>query len=263
MNEKRSPNYQLGSVSFNFKCHENSPLALLLEFVRGDCLARASRGKFVRLNWREKAMLALESFWLPSALRGARENESMLFDAVNGCIYQLERHRVLLGDHFSLGNIDEQTEQSKWVSSTLLDDSLQGGKIISIRYRFQPHVGSKAELVLTWVRDPDNPVMFSMAERVCLALEAFWMPFALRHFQRAPGEINAAARRCILQLLRRIQELRGDYYGENVSPRSTPDAAFSQSKNELTDDELLEPSYDSSEADLEDGADEALTSWGR
>ncbi len=233
------------SISLRLEGITGTPSGELIEFVRSGSTSRHSP---VPSAWGERVTLALDSFWLPHALHAKGDiDEITLLSATFGCIEQLKRQISKIAQTFEIAE-DEQEEYNQSVF-TPFEYPSDDGKLLRVTYRFQPYASSKLALLLDWVKSPSTVVMHSMTERVVIALEAFWLPFALRHFQRTDEEVHAAAISSIAQLNQRISELRDTFL--NASQRYE-DHVASDSDEEPFDYPSHEVYEDPSEREMDD-----------
>ncbi len=248
------------SISFRFECQASSTLAALLTFVRS---AAKETHPVVPNQWTERIILPLESFWLPDVLHSAHKEDQELRSATFGCITQLERHIVALQRVFQVTEVDALSP-----SNSLVDHSSRRGKLTSITYRLQPREHSKNALLLAWVKDPDTSVMHSMSERVILAFEAFWLPFALWNARRSEDELKEAALGSIYQLRRRASELHDNYL---LQPSQEEEKRVEEEEKRVEEEESFEHPleeesfqdlYEEDQYDDDGGAAAAIAGWG-
>ena len=241
------------SISLRISCRQGATIARLLNFVRDANPKQADSP--VPLYWGDRVTLALDSFWLPDVLSSNGIEGNELKAATLGAIRQMHRHIDALVGFFNIESPSSVPPENRFV---WLDTTKTSGAIDAITFRFQPHPGSKQALLLEWIRSPNTRVMHSMIERVCIPLEVFWLPFALRHSGESEEIQLAATLSSISELNKRIEELRYNYLPSEAVAKSllpTQDA-FSE---DFPEGDLEQEDYEPSD---DKDASDALAAWG-
>ncbi len=179
------------SITFRFDCHPSSTMAQLLSFVE------TGRSYPDIPRYPDRFTLPLDSFWWPQALSDSGADERRVKEATMGCVAQLDRQVNLIQRFFGTDD-HEGVSEFDWLSAQTTEK-----EDVSFTFRFQPRPDTKAAILLEWVRDPDTNMLHSATERVGVAFEAFWLPFALRN----KNQTDSAAIHSIRLLRVRMAEL--------------------------------------------------------